>query len=177
MSKFNFKGFIKGAELARQEAERQKALRSYKSLYYGLTSILYPIWEESWKQYPENSFRQERFYIAPGVRGADGSYTPPEIDWDAYNTFRSECWNEFLETDLGLSKPIELLPMKSIKSSRENLISFCRENSKELGFPEGETSVTPDEGQVVEYLIQINTENLKARGQYTIQQSKQKVAF
>jgi len=175
--KFNFKGFIKGAEIARQENERQKALKSYKSLYYGLTSILFPIWEENWKQYPENSFRQGRFYLAPGRRNKDGSYTYPEIDWDAYNEFRSQCWMEFLENDLGLAKPIELLPMKDIKTSRENLINFCRENSVELGLPEGETSIAPSEGQVVEYLIQVNLDNLKAKGVYTTQEPKEEVAF
>jgi hypothetical protein len=174
--KFNFKGFVKGAEVARMENERQKMLRSYKGLYYGLISILYPIWLENWKEYPYNSFRQERFYLAPGRRNGDGTYTYPEIDWEAYNEFRSQCWNEFLE-DIGLSKPIELLPMRDIKASRERLIEFCQENSVELGLPEGETSVAPSEGQIVEFLIQVNLDNLKAKGAYMTQEPKQEVAF
>jgi len=176
-AKFNFKGFIKGGQIAKQENERQRALKRYKSLYYGLTSILYPIWEEAWKEMPGNTFKQERFYLCPGKREADGSYTFPEVDWDAYNEFRSQCWQEFLEHDLGIMKPLEVMPMRDIKSSRENLIAFCRENGQELGFPEGETSVMPDEAQVIEHLIQVNTENLRSRGQYTTQQLPEEVAF
>ncbi len=167
----NFKGMVRGANFVREERLKETALKAYKRCYYGLTSFLHTQWREAWKEL--NPFKDEKYFLAPGKRLEDGSYSYPEIDWDLYNADRQAAWDEFMESN-GMPRPVEVMTRFQLETALQSLVEFCQENWEVLPPFEG-WGCKPDSGEVTTTLTQINYDNLKASGKYTTQEAPQEM--
>jgi hypothetical protein len=103
-----------------QERERQTELLEYKRLYFGLRRVAYPLFK---KFFTVSLAREEgifeQFVIAPGRRADNGSWTQPEIDWDAWNQYRYQRFVEMLHQSI--DEPLEVLTLKRLQSAKRKL--------------------------------------------------------
>ena len=103
-----------------QERERQTELLEYKRLYFGLRRVAYPLFK---KFFTVSLAREEgifeQFIIAPGRRADNGSWTQPEIDWDAWNQYRYQRFVEMLHHSI--DEPLEVLTLKRLQAAKRKL--------------------------------------------------------